>query len=129
MEDICGQQGCHHKRIHIICKLEKCAVSVQSCRFNIARNWTCNSSIISIVVEGTRMTRAINLAHLEVSTSTHNLEVRNVHVATAHVQEDVTQRFYRLTKLIASWTEPRLPISTMAPISRVHRTNYMKYTT
>lgn len=38
--------------------------------------------------------------NLEISTSTDNLEVRNVHVAAVHVQEDVTQTFSKLSNSV-----------------------------
>jgi hypothetical protein len=61
--------------------------------------------------------------NLEISTSTDNLEVRNVHV------QDVTQTFSMLSN--SSLVEGNLILytMTMVPISRVHPTNSMKYTT
>jgi hypothetical protein len=76
MEDICGQQGCHYQTIHFFFKLETCAVSVQSCQFNIIMNCLANLSSSALWWKGQQwqLQEPSTWPNLEISTSTDNLE-------------------------------------------------------
>jgi hypothetical protein len=101
MEDVCGLQRCRSTRRNVFCNVETCAVSIKSCWSNIKRNWTYVIIIIHTMV-GLQWfwPEPTSWPLTEVNTPTDNLELRNVRVALVYSQEDITQGFSKLNKLI-----------------------------